>query len=157
MPRTARITMENCVYHIITRGNQKQSVFREYSDYEKYLSLLSKYKKRHQFKLYCFCLMPNHVHLILHIEEPVIVNKILRSLNLSYTRFFNFKYKTVGHLWQDRFKSRIIAQDRYLEECMKYIEGNPLRAGLNWYIEDYPWSSYAFRLKKSILVDKLPS
>lgn len=149
--------MENALYHIITRGNQKQLVFREAQDYKEYLHLLSKYKKQYDFKLYCFCLMPNHVHLIMQIEKRELVNKIMRSLNLSYTLYFNSKYKTVGHLWQDRFKSKIIAQDTYLLECIEYIEANPTRTGLSWYVDDYPWSSYSFRLKNSALLDKILS
>lgn len=155
MPRAARITMENTCYHIITRGNQKQSVFLNPQDYQRYLNILNKYKKRYNFKLYCFCLMPNHVHLIIEVEEPDILKKIMHGLNLSYTLFFNFKYKKVGHLWQDRFKSKIISKDAYLLECITYIENNPLRASLAEKIDDYPWNSYVFRAKNSRLLDNL--
>ena len=155
MPRTARITVENGCYHIITRGNQKQSVFLEKYDYDKYLSFLMKYKKKFKFKLYCFCLMPNHVHLIIELNNPSALNRVMRGLNLSYTRYFNFKYKKVGHLWQDRFKSKIIGRDAYLLECIDYVESNPIRASLSSHINKYHWSSYRFRERNDDLVDSL--
>ena len=113
MPRSARITTEKACYHIITRGNQKQTVFKDPSDYQKYLLLLTRYKNKYKFMLYCFCLMPNHVHLIIEVDKAEQLNRIMRGLNLSYTLYFNFKYEKVGHLWQDRFKSKIIEKDAY--------------------------------------------
>jgi len=153
MPRIARITIENGCYHIITRGNQKQSVFKEEPDYSKYISLLDKYKKRYRFKLYCFCLMPNHVHLLIQTKEPKAVSMIMKGLNLSYARYFNSKYEKVGHLWQDRYLSKIIHKDRYMLDCINYIETNPIRASLISDIAAYRWSSYRLRLgqKKNIL------
>jgi len=153
MPRIARITMENGCYHVITRGNQKQSVFLDREDYEEYLRLLSKYKRRYKFKLYCFCLMPNHVHLIIEVQAPIMLKKIFQSLNLSYTLYFNCKYNKVGHLWQDRFKSRLIQKDTYLLDCINYIENNPLRASLTSHIREYPWASYIFRVTNNKILD----
>lgn len=155
MPRTARVTFENSVYHIITRGNQKQTVFLDMADYQIYLKMLAKQKKRFGFKLYSFCLMPNHVHLLMQVEKANVLSSIMRSLNLSYTLYFNFKYQKVGHLWQDRFKSRIIEKNEYLLECMKYIEENPLRASLVKSIDKYNWSSYKFRSEDNLLLDNL--
>lgn len=155
MPRTARVTLENACYHIITRGNQRQLVFLDSQDYEKYLHILSRYKRRHKFKLYSFCLMPNHVHLIIEVDNPLDLSRIMTKINLSYTLYFNYKYKKVGHLWQDRFKSKIIEKDAYLLECINYIETNPLRASLVKRIEEYAWNSYRFRVKNSNLLDGL--
>ena len=153
MPRAPRIVIENACYHIITRGNQKQCVFRETGDYETYLSILSKYKKGYKFKLYCFCLMPNHVHLIIEVKGQRELSKIMKCLNLSYAIYFNSKYKKIGHLWHDRFKSRIIEKDGYLLECVKYIEANPLRASLVSNINEYSWSSYNYRLANNGILD----
>ncbi len=155
MPRTARITLTNACYHVITRGNQKQSVFINTLDYQQYLSLLVKYKKRFRFNLYCFCLMPNHVHLLIKVKNPILLNKIMRGLNLSYTLYFNSKYGKIGHLWQDRFKSKIIERDAYLIECIKYIEANPVRASLVKLLEEYPWSSCNFKAINNGLLDNL--
>ncbi len=156
MPRIHRITIKNSCYHIITRGNQKQSVFLESKDYNKYLSLLKKYKEKYQFQLYAFCLMPNHIHLLIEVTEPQTLQKTFRGLNLSYTLYFNYKYKKVGHLWQDRFKSKIIQKDEYFLECIKYIESNPIRASLTPNISDYPWSSYIFRITNNNFLNELP-
>ncbi|MCU0651446.1 MAG: transposase [Candidatus Omnitrophica bacterium] len=155
MPRVARITIENAYYHVITRGNQKQLVFMEQSDYDKYLLILKKYKKKYNFKLYAFCLMPNHVHLILEIKNPKHVSKIMKCLNLSYTLYFNLKYKKVGHLWQDRFKSKIIEDGTYLLECINYIETNPIRASLVPHLTAYQWSSYNYRGTNNEILDRL--
>ena len=155
MPRTARITVENACYHIITRGNQKQSVFLNENDFKKYLSLLTKYKNQYRFKVYCFCLMPNHVHLILEVREPRLLSKIMKKINLSYTIYFNFEHQKVGHLWQDRFKSKIIEKDAYLLECLNYIESNPVRASLAEHLDEYPWSSYIFRKQNSSILDNM--
>jgi len=156
MPRTARVTLDNVYYHIITRGNQKQKVFEDASDYQRYLSLVARYKKKFCFKLFCFCLMPNHVHLIIEVDNHERLQKIMRGLNLSYTLYFNFKYKKVGHLWQDRFKSRIIEKDTYFLKCIDYIEANPIRANLVKNIYEYPWNSYNFRVKNNKIMDNIP-
>ncbi|MBI4706687.1 MAG: transposase [Candidatus Omnitrophica bacterium] len=155
MPRQARIITENGCYHVITRGNQKQLVFKELSDYEMYLSIVSKYKRKYNFKLYSFCLMPNHIHLLLEVNNPYFLKKVMHGLNLSYTIYFNSKYDKVGHLWQDRFKSKIIQKDEYLAECMKYIETNPMRASLAKNITTWRWSSYVFKLENNSLIDEL--
>ncbi len=155
MPRTARLTIKNGCYHIITRGNQRQFVFIDSRDYERYLRILNKYKKRYKFKLYCFCLMPNHVHLIIEVKRPCMLNKIMRGLNLSYTLYFNSKYKKIGHLWQDRFKSKIIEKDAYLLECINYIETNPLRSSLVSSINEYRWSSHNLRKTSNNILDNL--
>ncbi len=148
MPRSARITIENACYHIITRGNQKQTVFKDPTDYQKYLLLLSRYKRKYGFRLYCFCLMPNHVHLIIEVDKTNNLNKIMRGLNLSYTLYFNMRYKKVGHLWQDRFKSKVIEKGAYLLECIKYVENNPMRASLVSSINEYPWNSNNYKGNK---------
>ena len=155
MPRAARITLENGCYHIITRGNQKQLVFLDAQDYKKYLTFLSKYKKRYKFKLYCFCLMPNHVHLIIEVEDPNNLSKIMKTLNLSYTLHFNTRHKKVGHLWQDRFKSKVIQKDAYLLECINYIEANPIRASLVSSANEYLWSSYNLKNDNNSILDNM--
>jgi len=154
MPRIARVIVENGCYHVITRGNQKQPVFLDTQDYEKYLSILTKYKKRFSFQLYCFCLMPNHVHLIIEVNNQNMLQRIMQGLNLSYTLYFNFKYNKVGHLWQDRFKSKIIQKDDYFLKCIDYIEANPLRSNLVSNLNLYLWSSYRFRPTDNNILDK---
>ena len=146
MPRTARLLLENACYHVITRGNRKQRTFLEDSDFETYLGLLSGYRRRFPFKLYSYCLMPNHVHLLLDPQEPPVLARVLRGINLRYAQYFNEKYKKVGHLWQDRFKSFVVDRDTYLLKLMTYIEMNPVRAEIAQDPLAYPWSSYKARV-----------
>ncbi|MFA5355888.1 MAG: transposase [Candidatus Omnitrophota bacterium] len=157
MPREARRLLENVCYHILSRGNQKQRTFFKEDDYLMYLELLGKYKVKFKFKLYGFCLMPNHVHLMVEPRIPKDISKAIGGLNLCYTQWFNREYNKVGHLWQDRFKSFIVAKDQYLINCINYIELNPIRAEIIHDPMEYKWSSYRSRLTgdKRKLLDKL--
>ena len=126
---------------MMSRGNQKQRVFLEDADFERYLVLLKRYKTRYKFDLFAWCLMPNHVHLILRVNKPKELARIMQGLNLAYY----LKYSKVGHLWQGRFKSMIIQKDKYVLDCINYIEMNPLRAGIKVAPLEYLWSSYRSR------------
>jgi putative transposase len=156
MPRGARMLMENVCYHIINRGNQKERIFLENADFEKYLQLLKHCKRKFGFKLFGYCLMPNHVHVMLEPNDPVALAKIMQSITQTYTFWFNKKYKKSGHLWQGRFKNMIIHKDDYFLQCVNYVEANPVRAGLVSSPAEYPWSSYRGRVfggYKSFLLD----
>ena len=142
MPSGPRLLLDNVCYHIITRGNQKQRIFREDRDYEEYLSRLRKYKKKHDFLLYGYCLMPNHIHLLGETKVAADLSRLMSSLQRSYTAYFNEKYVKVGHLWQGRFKSKVITKDKYLIDCINYIELNPVQANIVNNIWEYRWSSY---------------
>ncbi len=146
MPTGPRLIIKNACYHIITRGNQKQRIFLDEQDCEVYLSKLKRYKLRYGFLLYAFCLMPNHVHLIGEPKETFNLSKFMHGLNRSYTAYFNEKYNKVGHLWQGRFKSQVVAKDDYLVDCLNYIELNPVRANMVRAAQDYTWSSYRERV-----------
>jgi putative transposase len=138
----ARIALPSMLYHVITRGNNREWVFNEPEDFEKYLEICRRYKESHGFKLYNWVLMNNHVHMLLETNEKHPLAKVMQGINLAYTIWFNRKNKKVGHLWQDRYKSFVIERDSYLLECGRYIERNPLRAGIAKEIRLYPWSSY---------------
>jgi putative transposase len=146
MPTGPRLLLANACYHIITRGNQRQQVFLDKQDYEAYLLKLKKYKRRYPFLLYGFCLMPNHIHMIGEPEETSLFAKFMQGLNRSYTAYFNGRYKKVGHLWQGRFKSKVIVKDNYLIDCIHYVELNPVRANMVKAAGDYLWSSYRERI-----------
>lgn len=161
MPTGPRLLLKNACYHIITKGNQSQQVFQDEQDYKVYLARLKKYKSRYGFLLYGFCLMPNHVHII---GEPKIMknlSKFMHGLNRSYTAYFNRKYNKTGHLWQGRFKSKVVVKDDYLIDCLHYIELNPVRANMVRSVFDYLWSSYKERnfpediLNNAKIVDNL--
>ena len=145
MSRGARLLIPNAFYHIIHRGNQKQTLFLEGRDFEKYLQILLHYKRKYNFKLYAYCLMPNHIHLIIEVKKHNQLSKIIHGITLTYTLWFNKKYKQVGHLWQGRFKSMVIQKDQYLIDCLSYIEYNPIRANLVSSPIDYMWTSWKYR------------
>lgn len=155
MPRNARLIVENACYHVMTRGNQKQNLFNEKGDYDIYLSMLKRYKSKYKFLLYGYCLMPNHVHLIIEPRRQNDLSKIMQGLSLSYAIWFNKNYAKIGHLHQDRFKSMVLYKDLYMLNCINYIEQNPVRAQIIEYPGDYKWSSYKDRVfnKKSNILD----
>ncbi|MEW6418686.1 MAG: transposase [Nitrospirota bacterium] len=153
MARKPRIEYEGAFYHVITRGNQRQKIFRDEKDYRKYLEILSRYKDQYKFYLYSYALMNNHVHLLVETQE-IPLSKILQGINQSYTMYFNKMYKTVGHLFQGRYKAILCDMDVYLLSLIKYIHLNPVRAKAVKSPENYKWSShqnYAERIKDDIV------
>ena len=127
---------------MLTRGHNDQAVFHEDADRQRYLRLLAGVARLYQVKVYHFVLMPNHVHLILETTYGEALSRAMLTLNLTYSLFYRKRYSCSGHLWQGRFKSRWIDRDRSLLACGRYIELNPVRAGLALHPNDYPWSSY---------------
>jgi len=158
MPRIARIFVENACNHITSRGVQKDPVFRSESDFVNYLNIIHKQKIKFGCCIYSYCLMPNHIHLVL--ESPFgikAMSSFMHSLNQSYAMRFNSKYNRVGHLWQNRYKNFIVLKDDYLIRLISYVELNPVRAGIAANPEDYPWSSYRARVfgDKNIILDNI--
>ena len=156
MPKGPRIFIEGACYHITARGNNRQRIFKDNEDHEKYLTFLKKYKKRYRPSIYGYCLMPNHVHLVLGIGKKIGLVSVMRSLQRAYSSYFSRKYRFSGHLWQGRFKSKVILRDRYLIDCITYVEANPLRANMVSSIHEYTWSSYrerVFDVKQGIVDD----
>ena len=144
MPRKPRRLTEAGVYHIVTRGNNRQVLFRERTDFETYLDLIGMMKKECAFDVYHYCLMGNHVHLLIRFVDETGLQKVMQRVNLIYAKRYRKKYRYYGHVFQDRFKSLPIEGDSYLLECGRYIERNPLKAGLVRELRDYPWSSYRY-------------
>lgn len=143
MPRTARIAPRDYVYHVLTRGNNRQNIFKDEEDFLKFIEILKKYKEKYQFKLYHYVLMSNHVHLVIEAtEKGGELSQIMKGINLSYAQHFKIKYKYIGHFWQDRFKSILISKDEYLLACGSYVELNPVRARMVKDPKEYQWSSY---------------
>lgn len=128
----------------MTRGNNRNVVFRSDEDYHYYLSLVAKYKLEHPFDLYHYCLMPNHTHFLIQTKKALDFSTFMKKLNLAYFHHFNKEYGWVGHFWQDRYKSQSVGKDAYFIQCGKYIELNPVRAHLVEKPEDYQHSSYSY-------------
>lgn len=144
MPRIARIYTEEGIFHVLTRGNNKQNIFKEAADFKVYLHILKELKRDQPFRLYNYCLMSNHVHLILESNKSTELSKFMKRLNLTYYHYYKRKHGYAGHFWQDRFKSLLIARDEYLLACGLYIERNPVRAGIAQTPQEYPYSSYGY-------------
>jgi len=125
----------------MTRGNNWNTVFRCDEDYRYYLELVSRFKIEHPFDLYHFCLMPNHVHMLVKTEKASDFSTFMKKLNLAYFHHYKHEYGWVGHFWQDRYKSQAVGKDAYFIQCGKYIELNPVRARIVEKPEDYQYSS----------------
>ena len=156
MGRQARIRQPELTYHVIKRGNNKEVIFATEEDYHHYLNTLQRYKKKYDFKLFAYCLMTNHVHLLIKVGNKGTISRIMQSITVAHTRYYNYIYRRCGHVWQGRFHSPIVSDDSYMINVMRYIEQNPLRAGMVKSVADYKWSSYLLnvRQKKSVLIDR---
>jgi len=141
MARKPRIHFAGAFYHVIARGNRGAKVFKTAQDYRLYLRFLKEYKKRYPFLLYAYVLMPTHVHLLIEVQDTPL-SKIMQSLQFRYTRHYNLKYRTWGHLFQGRYKAILCEKDPYFLELSAYIHLNPVRASLGEDPLHYPWSSY---------------
>lgn len=141
MPRHARRRSESGIYHVMLRGINRQVIFLDDEDCEKYLQCLGICKELSQFALLAYCLMGNHVHLLIQEgKEPLEL--VFKRLGCRYVYWYNWKYKRTGHLFQDRFKSEPVDNDPQLLAVLRYIYQNPVKAAICEKLEDYPWSSY---------------
>lgn len=141
MPRLARQLADESCYHVLTRGNNRAAVFHEPADYQRYGQLVLEYFSDHHVQLYHYCLMTNHVHLIVRAMTALGLRRAMQGLNLRYALSYKRKYGHTGHFWQDRFKSLLIGDDAYLLACGAYVDLNPVRARMVQQPQDYPWSS----------------
>lgn len=141
MARTARVVAPGYPHHITQRGNRRQQTFFSDEDYQAYIDLLSQWCGRCGVEIWCYCLMPNHVHLIAVPENADGLMKAVGETHRRYSRMINFREGWRGYFWQGRFSS-FIMDDTYLLAAARYIELNPVRAKLVKKPEDYKWSSY---------------
>jgi len=148
MPRKPRIEYAGAFYHVLTRGNQKQRVFNDIADFQKYLQLLTLYKNRANCRIFAYVLMHNHVHLLIETQD-IPLSKFMQGLNQTYTMHYNRRYRTVGHLFQGRYKAILCDREAYLLGLLKYIHLNPIRANIAESFEVYPWSSHHAYAEKS--------
>ena len=152
MPRQARKKSETGVYHIMLRGINQQQIFEDEEDQQRFLDTLLKYKEQCGYSIYAYCLMGNHLHLLLK-EGKEDLTLMFKRIAGSYVYWYNWKYHRSGHLFQDRFKSEPIEDDAYFLTVLRYIHENPIEAGLCKKIEEYKFSSINEYLKQSKLVD----
>ncbi len=152
MPRTSRVLSSSGIYHVMARGIDKENIFNNTDDFLKFLSYIGKSKEKEEFKLYAYCLMPNHIHLLLQSHQDSL-GKALQRIITPYAMYFNKVYKRRGHLFQNRYKSEPVQDDSYFLTALRYIHQNPVKAGLVKKVSYYPWSSYQEYEKKPYLID----
>jgi len=140
MPRKERIT-EAGIYHIINRGVERRNIFNEHSDYEFFLELLLKLSKDYDVIIHTYVLMTNHYHILLETKQNNL-SKAIQFLNDKYAKYYNKKYKRVGHLWQGRYKSYALYDDAHFWIVAKYIERNPIKANMVNDINQYNYQSF---------------
>jgi len=140
MARPWRIQFEDAVYHVTSRGNNKQDIFLDEADREFFISLLMRASRRFGLQIFAFCLMDNHFHLFL--RTPLAnLSSTMHWLNGTYTGYFNWRHKRIGHLLQGRYKSVLIADEAHYLHLSIYLHLNPVRAGMVEDPAEYPWSS----------------
>ena len=153
MPRGMRKQSRTDIYHVMIRGINRQNIFEEKEDYRRFLVILGECKAVSGFQLYAFCLMPNHVHLLLRVcGEPL--EQIFKRIGSRYAVWYNMKYERVGHLFQDRYRSENVENEQYFLTVLRYILQNPSKAGLEKEPGTYRWSSFrAYQEGKGTITD----
>ena len=163
MPRQARKTSGTGIYHVMLRGINRQDIFEDDEDYMQFLRSLHQlveccdergYRIPSLCHFYAYCLMPNHVHLLIQ-EKTAAIGEIVKRITVSYAYHFNKKYQRNGHLFQDRFRSEPVDDIGYFKTLLRYIHQNPVHAGLSVSVGEYPWSSWHEFEKREGIPDKL--
>jgi putative transposase len=143
MPRGARrnVWTTAACYHVLNRGHARETLFHNDADRLRFLELLARYRDRFAFRLYHYCLMDNHFHLLLQLPQARALSALLAGLQVAYWHHYRRRYDLVGHLFQGRCKTPAVETEGYLLSCGRYVERNPLAAGLVSAPWEYPWSS----------------
>ena len=141
MPRNARVKSESGIYHIMLRGINQQLIFEDEEDNRKFLEILNDCKAVSGYKLFAYCLMGNHIHLLIKVEKEEL-EQIFKRIGGRYVYWYNGKYSRVGHLFQDRYKSEPVETDDYFLTVLRYIHQNPVNANISKKVDGYLWSSY---------------
>ena len=153
MPRVARTVFAGLPHHVTQRGNRRETVFFVDEDRVCYLTWLKEYADKHKIEIIAYCLMTNHVHLVVVPFAEESLHKVLRPLHMRYAQKINREHEWDGHLWQGRFFSSPL-DEAYMWAAVRYVERNPVRAGMVRRAEDYDWSSAAghCRLKQDMIL-----
>ncbi len=141
MARKPRLYIPGALYHVMLRGNDGQRIFHDDEERKHFLGLIAEGVGRYGHRIHAYCLMDNHVHLLIQIGQTPL-SKVMQNLSFRYTRRINWRHHRVGHLFQGRFRAILCDADAYLLELVRYIHLNPVRAGLTDTPEGYPWSGH---------------
>lgn len=142
MPRRARVLLPGVMLHLIQRGNNRSACFFAEEDYLFYPEHLADQARKHDCAIHAWCLMTNHVHLLLAPAKPKSAGMLMKGLGQRYVQYINRTYQRSGTLWEGRFRSCLVQEDSYVLACNRYIEMSPVRAGMVEHPAEYRWSSY---------------
>ncbi len=142
MPRLPRYALPGQPQHVIHRGNNRQRIFRAEDDYRRLLQVLEEAAEAHACDIHAYVLMPNHIHLLATPRRAESLPKLFQQLGRKYVQYFNRRHRRTGTLWEGRYRATVIDSERYFLTCARYIELNPVRAGLVSDPAGYRWSSY---------------
>jgi len=142
MPRRARMYIAGIPYHVVQRGNNREACFLELEDYRFYLGLWQELSLRYGVSVHACCLMTNHVHFLATPEHPTSISTTMKVVGSRYAQYINHSYRRTGTLWEGRHRASMVQSERYLLTCHRYIELNPVRAGMVTRPDEYKWSSY---------------
>ena len=142
MPRQARLIVPDVALHVIQRGHNRQACFRHETDDLVYLTTLGELLAKSACALHAYCLMTNHVHMLLTPSTADSCARLMRNLGQRYAQYFNRRYERTGALWEGRFRSCLVDSARYVIACQRYVELNPVRAGMVPFASAYRWSSH---------------
>ena len=158
MARLPRLTLTDYPHHVILRGNNRQPIFAGDADRLRMLSLMEEHGRAHGVEIHAYVLMDNHLHLLATPEDAQGLSRLMQSLGRRYVAWFNHKYQRSGTLWEGRFRASLIDSERYFLTCMRYIELNPVRAGLCASPQEFAWSSCSHHLgsRRDLLVTDHP-
>jgi REP element-mobilizing transposase RayT len=140
MGRPWREEYNGGIYHVISRGNNKEYIFKESIDKGYFIKLLKEYSEAMGYRVYGYILMSNHYHVIIQIFDRML-QEIMHRINNNYSKYFNYKYNRIGHVFQGRYKAIQVQDERYMLKLLRYVHQNPVRAGMCKSIEEYKWSS----------------
>jgi putative transposase len=145
MPRIARGHSDGLIFHILNRGNGRQDIFHKDDDFKVFIDLLATVQEMYEIRIFAYCLMTNHFHLLLKPIKSENLSRGMQWLMTSHVRRYHRHYKSSGHVWQGRYKSFIVQEDDHLLTVARYIEGNPVRAAMVASAKNWPWSSHTER------------
>lgn len=142
MPRYSRNNMKTSFFHVMTQGINKSYIFDNPEDIKYYISTIYKLRKEHEINIIAYCIMNNHAHILIECQQIAELSKYMQRLNTKYGKYYNRKYKRVGYVFRDRFKSEGIYGEKQLYHCIKYIYENPVKAEICKKASEYPFSNY---------------
>ncbi|HNQ51309.1 MAG TPA: transposase [Candidatus Omnitrophota bacterium] len=165
MPRLPRIYLKDALYFITCRAEHNENIYKDEGDYMMFLELLKRYQEQYGIKIFSFCLIPDHFHLLIELEKELSkdaqtqntsqeISDFMRDLNNNYTKYFNGKYERKGHLFRERYKAAFIEKNPYLLKMTAYIHLNPEKLNLTQDAKEYPYSSYQYYLYNDLAQQK---